>query len=199
MRMGGSKFPRPGIGLASLRGCFRFFQTASLLLALPGIAGAQTPALNQQPQGFDDFTQHVQDYMKLRKSLPNQRTTKRPEQIVSRRRALAEWIREARPAAKQGDIFTPESSEKFLKVIRGTLQRPNVRKTIRQGEPLNSVPMTVNGAYPEHLPRTTVPPTLLLRLPRLPDKLAYRIVGHDFVLEDTEARLVVDLIPGALP
>jgi len=48
---------------------------------------------------------------------------------------------------------------------------------------------------PCHLPSTTVPPTLLLRLPRLPDKLAYRIVGHDFVLQDTEARLIVDFIP----
>jgi hypothetical protein len=140
--------------------------------------------------------------MKLRKALPNEHTTKRQEQIVDRRHSIADAIREARPAAKQGDIFTPESSEQFLKVIRGTLQgssAANVRRTIRQGEPLTGVHLTVNGAYPEHLPSTTMPPTLLLRLPRLPDKLAYRIVGHDFVLQDTEARLVVDLIPGALP
>ena len=177
-------------------------QTASLLIALAAVGVAQTPPLNKQPPDFDDFTQRVQQYMKLRKELPNERTTKRQEQIVDRRRSLADAIREARPAAKQGDIFTPESSEQFLKVIRGTLRganAANVRKTIRQGEPVAGVHLTVNGAYPEHLPRTTVPPTLLLRLPRLPDKLAYRIVGHDFVLQDTEARLVVDLIPGALP
>jgi hypothetical protein len=59
--------------------------------------------------------------------------------------------------------------------------------------------LDVNGAYPARLPSTTVPPTLLLRLPRLPDKLAYRIVGHDFVLQDTEAWLIVDFIPGELP
>jgi hypothetical protein len=29
--------------------------------------------------------------------------------------------------------------------------------------------------------------------------MAYRIVGHDFVLQDTEARLIIDFIPGALP
>ncbi len=140
--------------------------------------------------------------MKLRKALPNQRTTKRQEQIVDRRHSIADAIREARPAAKQGDIFTPEITPEFLKVIRGTIQgssSANVRKTIRQGEPVTGVHLTVNSAYPEHLPSTTVPPTLLLRLPRLPDKLAYRIVGHDFVLQDTEARLVIDLIPGALP
>jgi len=181
---------------------YRFLQAASLLLALAGTACAETPPLSKQPPGFDDFTQRVQQYMKLRKALPNEHITKRQEQIVDRRHSLADAIRDARPAAKQGDIFTPESSEQFLKVIRGTLQgssAASVRKTIRQGEPLTGVHVAVNGAYPEHLPSTTVPPTLLLRLPRLPDKLAYRIVGHDFVLQDTEARLVVDLIPGALP
>jgi hypothetical protein len=163
------------------------------------VAAAQGPALNKQPPGFDDFKQRVEQYMKLRKALPNQRTTKKQEQIADRRQALAEALRQARPTAKQGDFFTPESSVEFLKVIRGTLQGANVRKTIRQGEPLTGVHLTVNGAYPEHLPSTTVPPTLLLRLPRLPDKMAYRIVDHDFVLQDTEARLVLDLIPGALP
>jgi len=180
----------------------RCLQAAGLLIALGAVGCAETPPLNKQPPGFDDFTQRVQQYMKLRKSLPNERTTKRQEQIVDRRHSLADAIREARPAAKQGDIFTPESTPEFLKVIRSTLQgsnSSNVRKTIRQGEPVMGVHLTVNGAYPEHLPNTTVPPTLLLRLPRLPDKLAYRIVDHDFVLQDTEARLVVDLIPGALP
>ena len=151
---------------------------------------------------FGDFSQRLDQYLKLRKTLPNERTTKRQEQIVDRRYSLAQAIRASRSGAKQGDVFTPEISEQFVRVIRGTLQgttAPNVRKTIRQGEPVAGVHLTVNGAYPEHLPTTTVPPTLLLRLPLLPEKLAYRIVGHDFVLQDTEARLVIDFIPGALP
>jgi hypothetical protein len=188
-------------GFISARPRFNL-RAASLLIVLSVNGAAQTPPLSKQPPGFDDFTQHVQEYLKLRKTLPNERTTKRQEQIVDRRHSIADAIREARPAAKQGDIFTPESSEQFLKVIRGTLQGASaakVRKTIRQGEPVAGVHLTVNGAFPEHLPRTTVPPTLLLHLPRLPDKLAYRIVGHDFILQDTEARLVVDFIPGALP
>ena len=177
-------------------------QAASLVISWSAIAAAQTPPLNKQSPGFDDFTQRVQQYMKLRKALPNERTTKRQDQIVDRRLAIAGAIREARPSAKQGDIFTPGCTPEFLKVIRGALlgsKAVNVRKTIRQGEPVMGVHLAVNGAYPGHLPRTTVPPTLLLRLPRLPDKLAYRIVDHDFVLQDTEARIVVDFIPGALP
>lgn len=199
MQTAGLTFARPRFGRPTIGRCL---QAAGLLLALGALGCAETPPLNKPPPGFDDFTQRVQQYMKLRKTLPNEHTTKRQEQIVDRRHSLADAIREARPAATQGDIFTPESSEQFLKVIRGTLQgsnAANVRRTIRQGEPLTGVHLTVNGAYPEHLPNTTMPPTLLLRFPRLPDKLAYRIVGHDFVLQDTEARLVVDFIPGAFP
>jgi len=59
--------------------------------------------------------------------------------------------------------------------------------------------LIVNGAYPGNLPLTTVPPTLLINLPQLPREVAYRIVGHDLVLLDTEARIVVDFIGGAIP
>jgi hypothetical protein len=44
-----------------------------------------------------------------------------------------------------------------------------------------------------------MPPTLLINLPQLPREVAYRIVGHDLVLLDTEARIVVDFIPGVIP
>ena len=172
-----------------------------ILLILAAGAALQAAPVPQNP-AFGDFSQRVEQYLKLRKALPNERTTKSREQIVDRRHALAEAIRQSRAGAKQGDIFTLEISEQFLRVIRGTLVGANsssVRKTIRQGEPLASLHLTVNGAYPEHLPMTTVPPTMLLRLPQLPEKIAYRIVGHDFVLQDTEARLVIDFTPGALP
>ena len=87
-------------------------------------------------------------------------------------------------------------------MIRSIFQGPSgtkVRRTIRQGEPVPDRHLTVNSDYPEHLPVTMVPPTLLLRLPQLPKELAYRIIGHDFVLQDIEARVIVDFIPGALP
>ena len=159
------------------------------------------PAVPESP-AFGDFTLKVQQYLKLRKALPQQHNTNRRKEIVDRRSALAQAIRESRTGAKQGDIFSPEISEQFLKVIRRTLKGSNassVRKTIRQGDPVTGVHLSVNGAYPEDLPLTTVPPTLLRGLPQLPERLAYRIVGHDFVLQDTQARLVIDFIPGALP
>jgi hypothetical protein len=183
-----------------------FVRTGVLFVVLVGILGipmragppGDPPATPESP-AFREFTQRVQQYLKLRTATPRERTTKHQQEIANRRSLLAQAIREARSGAKQGDIFSPEISDQFLKVIRSALQRSNVRKTIRQGEPVVSRRLTVNGAYPEHLPLTTVPPTLLLRLPQLPERLAYRIVGRDFVLQDTEARLVIDFIPDALP
>src|ERR1700693_6107078 len=57
---------------------------------------------------FGDFSQRVDQYLKLRKALQNERNTQHQEQIVDRRHSLAQAIREARSSAKQGDIFTPE-------------------------------------------------------------------------------------------
>lgn len=162
----------------------------------------QAPPLSPDPPAFHEFTKSVQQYIQLQKAVPRLRTTKQRGEIVQRRRALAQKIREMRANARPGDIFTPEVSEEFRRVIRSAFQGPkarNVRKTIRQGEPLPGWHLDVNGDYPESMPLTTVPPTLLLQLPQLPAEVAYRIIGHDFVLEDTEARLIVDFIPGALP
>jgi hypothetical protein len=162
--------------------------------------------VNQKSPTFDDFKQRVKDYLKLHKtverSLPHLKTTKNGKTIIDRQHALAQKIAEARPNAKQGDIFTPEISEQFLGVIRAKFHGAsarNMRKTIRQGEPLTKVELTVNGDYPEKLPLTTMPPTLLINLPQLPREVAYRIVGHDLVLLDTEARIVVDFLAGAIP
>jgi len=142
----------------------------------------------------------VQDYLKLQKSMPRLRTTKHREEISDRRRALARQIRETRSNAKAGDIFTPEINAAFRQAIRSAFQAaPNVSKTIRQGEPITTWHPRVNRDYPEYLPLTTVPPTLLLHLPQLPEELAYRIVGRDFVLQDIEARVVIDFIHNALP
>jgi hypothetical protein len=57
----------------------------------------------------------------------------------------------------------------------------------------------VNHPYPAMKPVETTPPSLLLNLPKLPAELEYRVVGHDLVLHDVEADLVVDFVPRAIP
>ena len=178
-----------------------------LLLGAAGIPLAASPQqpvrpASLEPPAFADFAQRVQQYIKLQKAVPRLRNTKNREEIIERQRALAHKIRESREHAKQGDIFGPAISEQFRLVIRSAFDgpgAPNVRNTINQGEPVPNWKPKVNGDYPEDLPVTTVPPTLLIRLPQLPPEVAYRVIGHDFVLEDLEARVVIDFIPGAVP
>ena len=62
-----------------------------------------------------------------------------------------------------------------------------------------SFDVSVNHAYPPSVPVGRFPPRLLRRLPRLPDGLAYRMVGPHLVLRDNYANVIVDFIPDVLP
>ncbi|MBZ5569964.1 MAG: hypothetical protein LAN64_19230 [Acidobacteriia bacterium] len=170
--------------------------------ALAASAAAAGKEQEEDAAGFKEFSQRVDEFVRLHKSveatLPKLKPTDLPEMITAHQQALARKIREARPDAQRGDIFTDNVREAFRHAVRSEFQSPhaaNARATIRQGDPVKSVRLRVNQAYPEGVPYTTVPPTLLLRIPRLPDEVAYRIVDRDLVLLDVKANLVVDLIP----
>jgi hypothetical protein len=156
--------------------------------------------------GFKEFTDRVQEYVKLHKSaassLPALKPTPEPEILAQHQKALAAKIAQARPNAKRGDIFTEKAREAFRHAVRAEFQGPHghgARTTIRQGEPLKQVHLQINQAYPDGVPFTTVPPTLLLKFPKLPDQVAYRIVVHDLILLDVDANMVIDRIPEIIP
>lgn len=177
--------------------------------------GQGTPSNKEQAKGqsedpdaagFKEFSDRVQAYVQLHKSveatLPPLKPTDLPEMIAAHQQALAREIREARPHAQRGDIFTSKAREAFRHAIRGAFEgphAPHARATIRQGDPVKEVHLGVNQVYPKALPYTTVPPTLLLKLPKLPGEVVYRIVGRDLVLLDDKANLVVDLISEVIP
>jgi len=156
--------------------------------------------------GFKEFEKRVQAYASLHKSiastLPALKPTDVPELITAHQLALARKIREARANARHGAIFTEEPEKAFRRAVREEFQGADGRRartTIQQGEPLKEMHLHVNEPYPDGVPFTTVPPTLLLRFPKLPEQVTYRIVGHDLVLLDAEANLVVDRIPDIIP
>ena len=166
---------------------------------------ARTPQVNEEARDFKVFTDRVQKYVKMQKdlkaSLPALSPTKDAARINEDQHALARIIADARRDARQGDIFTPEVAKRFRKIIDKTLLGPEgrlARETIRPDSSSKVVVLHVNDVCPEEVLLITTPPTLLLRLPKLPQELAYRIVGHDLTLQDTEARLIVDLIPNAI-
>ena len=99
--------------------------------------------------------------------------------------------------ARQGDIFTPEISAEFRRLIGITRQGPEaqrIHESLKHAEPLRPRPLRVNAAYPAKVPLQSTPPSLLLNLPKLPPELEYRVVGHDLILRDIEANLIVDFI-----
>ena len=156
--------------------------------------------------GYKEFLDRVQSYVSLHKTiestLPPLKPTDLPELISAHQQALARKIREARTNAKRGDIFTDNARRAFRDSVRNEFQGANARNartTIRQGAPLKEIHLHVNEPYPDGVPFTTVPPTLLLKFPKLPDQVAYRIVGRDLILVDVEANLVIDMIPEIIP
>lgn len=161
--------------------------------------------------GFKDFTTRVNEYMKLHqaaeKELPAQKNKEAlPEMITAHQEALARKIREKRPNAKRGDIFTKASREAFQHVIHSVFRNPQTggattskQSHDKQRRTAKLVLLQVNGNYPNADAETTFPPALLQRLPPLPEDLAYRIVGRDLVLVDWKANMVMDILPKVIP
>lgn len=176
---------------------------------------AQNPPAQNQPQnpppdlkspGFQEFSDRVQKYVQLHKSVeatvPKLKATNEPELIVAHQKILARKIKAARAHAKRGDIFTPAAREDFLKAMASEFQGPqasHAKATMKQGAPLKKVHLHVNEIYPEAIPYTSMPPTMLQKIPKLPEELAYRAVSSDLVLLDVKANLVVDYLPGVIP
>jgi hypothetical protein len=185
------------------RFCLWFFFIA---FAAPGFTDpARMPQGNEEARDFKIFADRIQQYVKMQKnlkaSLPSLNPTKDTARILEHQHALARIIADARRNARQGDIFTPAVTARIRKIIDKTFHGPEgrlARETIRSDSLSKVVVLRVNDVCPEDIPVTTTPPTLLLKLPTLPQELTYRIVGHDLTLQDTEARLIVDLIPNAI-
>ncbi len=156
--------------------------------------------------GYKEFLDRVHSYVRLHKTiestLPALKPTDRPELISAHQQALARKLREARTNSKRGDIFSESAEKAFHNSIRDEFQgahAQDARTTIQQGAPVKAIHLHVNETYPDGVPFTTVPSTLLLKFPKLPDQVAYRIVGHDLILLDVEASLVIDTIPETIP
>jgi hypothetical protein len=166
----------------------------------------QNPLPDLKSPGFQEFSNRVQKYVQLHKSIeatvPKLKATNEPELIAAHQKILARKIKAARLHAKRGDIFTPAAKVDFVKAVSSEFQGPqasHAKATIKQGAPLHQVHLHVNEIYPESIPYTSVPPTMLQKLPKLPEEVAYRAVSSDLVLLDVKANLVLDYLPGVIP
>ena len=175
------------------------------LVLAPTVAVAQTkPAERVNPNAAvsSDFEKRVAEYMKLRQSaqsgLTTPKNTQSPTQLTEYQHELGDRIRSARPQAQQGDLFTPEVADLFRHLVSQSLNGPRgmqIRKSYQRAEPIRGVHLAVNQAYPDGLALQSMPPSLLLNLPKLPKELEYRFVDHELILRDIAANLIVDFIP----
>lgn len=162
---------------------------------------------------LESFQERLDAYVKVRKAaaetVPPLKKKATPEDIQNHDLALAEAIRKARPNAKEGDILTPEVKPVFANLLRHKLTGPGAQKTkasIKEGNPKyekaageKDPVIAVNAVYPKNAPLSTVPPSLLLRLPKLPKDIEYRFVGRTLILRDRQADLIIDYMKEAVP
>jgi Skp family chaperone for outer membrane proteins len=151
------------------------------------------------------FEGRVKEYAVLRErledKLPKLQKNATPEQIKEHKTRFEEIVRAARPAAKQGDIFTPEAVANIRATIRELYKGEKLqalREEILEAETAG-VPLRVNYTYPDSKELTQIPPTLLLKLPQLPKQVKYRFVGNNLLLVDRENGLIVDYMTNPLP
>ena len=176
----------------------------AILLTAPLLLPQQKPGppVNANAAVAAKFEQNVADYMKVRQkaraglSVPN--NTLSPSHIADFQKQFAANIRALRSNAKQGDLFTPEIVRLFRYLVAEALRGRDgtrIRVSFDHAEPIQGAHLDVNAAYPDGLPLQSMPPSLLLNLPRLPKELEYRFVGRELILRDIQANLIVDVIP----
>lgn len=185
----------------------------------PSLLTLQT--IEMDGETLEKFREEVEEYVRLRRSvlthIPPATTKSSAEELSTRQRALTEAIVAYRKGKKRGNMFRRNVEA----AIRRTLMRefdgpdgPALIKAVKQGNPKvdgNPVPndptkevkpamtLAVSAVYPDAAPFSTVPPSLLLKLPPLPEEVRYRFVGRALILRDTEANVILDFIPDVVP
>ena len=175
-----------------------------LLLACAG-CGPQKRA-DPTEAVFADFAKRVDEYVKLRNQVADSvgvlDETMSQDQIAARAVKLGQGITALRADVEPGSIFTTEAATIIATLIREEYRRrppPVLESREDAQEELADFEPKVNMIYPTTYPLATFPATLLPLLPQLPEEVEYRIVTHYLILRDTEANLIVDFMPKAVP
>jgi hypothetical protein len=150
------------------------------------------------------FHERIETYTELQRGLerplPHLKTTRNVSEIFIARQLLGDTIRQARPGAQQGNIFSPEVSSEFRSLIAEALKGRDVEALLWELQSEHPEVYGVRSVVNEPLPQGAtheMPIVLLWALPALVENVEYRIVNHDLVLWDIHANLVVDYIPNA--
>jgi hypothetical protein len=179
-----------------------------LLLSLPLVAAAvppQTkPRVNPNAATIKEFLKRVDAYVALHKkleatlpALPKEAT---PQQIDVHERALGKLMQEARKDAKPADILIPAMQRLVRTLLRPIFRGKDglqIKNEIVDNEYKGNVKLVVNGRYPDEVPVSTMPPQVLVALPKLPEELEYRFIQRALILFDPHAHIIADFMERA--
>jgi hypothetical protein len=193
------------LAACSLASLLAVSQSTAPQPAAPPPAPGQPTRVNADALSSVQFLKRIEEYValhnKLEATLPKRPEHPTPEQVDAHERALTKLLIEARPHARQGDILVQDTRAYLRRQIARGLAGPDgraIRQEIMEDNP-GKVKLLANGRYPEGIPVTTMPPTVLAELPRLPDDIEYRFIGDRLILLDVHARLVIDFMDAAIP
>jgi hypothetical protein len=185
--------------------------SAVVAVSHPAAQQPASPAAPAQPRKVNAdalsslvFVKRVDEYValhrKLEATLPARPEHPTSAQLDRHAEALARLIGEARSHAKQGDVLQQDTRAYLRRQIGRALAGPDgpeMRRSIMEENP-GRVQLHVNGRYPEGVPLTTMPPSVLAALPRLPEDVEYRFIGERLILLDVHAQVVVDYMDAAI-
>ena len=185
---------------------------AFILVIATACVGSSAATSPQDQPKIKEFEDRLGNYMQVHKkaagsisSIPKETTD--AALIAKHQQQLAAAIAALRANALVGEVFSPAVRQLFVATIKQKTEGKEgaaAKATILgEGNPNSSespadVKITVNGTYPPKAPLSTMPPSLLMALPSLPEELQYRFVGRNLILLDTEANLIVDFIPNVV-
>jgi hypothetical protein len=164
--------------------------------------------LTEEDRALTEFDARVARYVelhrRLERSLPPEQMFDDWDEMSVARDELADAIRDARPNARPGDVFSPGFREVVTRLVDETLAGADydlatVLEGINDEVSPHARPLKVNGRYRWEEIGAAMWPALLRVLPALPRELEYRFVNRDLVLIDIHADLVVDILNEALP
>jgi hypothetical protein len=160
-------------------------------------------ALAQFTTGIDRY---VALHRRLERSLAPEHLFADPEDMFEARAALASALRDARPLARRGTIFTPGVAQLFRDRLETTIRRHtlDVHLAIAETWLDDELEPEVHATLPWRFPADLWPPidrwpALRASLPVLPAELEYRFAGRSLLLIDVHANMVVDVLDAALP
>jgi hypothetical protein len=184
---------------------------SSIAAAVIVLAGATTagrsPDLSTDDQrALADFNRHVSEYVELHRRLegpePTIQVSSDPGEIRRAMAALARKIRAERNRAREADFFTSAAGPVLRRLIAvgcgGDLEGLHALAT-EESPYLKTWRPRVNEPYPDKLPFSMVPWSVLCSLPELPEELQFRFWDRALILWDYHANLIVDVLPNAIP